>query len=104
MVRANTTKQVQTTTKHDLWFVVVLLRLISGGFGCFKVQNHFRLEEQQRMETIFQLNSEQIFVAKRVLEEHNVAITGQVVVVVVCSFLQCLDNFTLANKCPYFEP
>ena len=26
-----------------------------------------------------------------------------VVVVVVCNFLQCLENFTLVNRCPYFK-
>ena len=26
-----------------------------------------------------------------------------VVVVVVCNFLQCLKNFTIVNKCPYFK-
>ena len=25
------------------------------------------------------------------------------VVVVVCNFLQCLENFTLVNRCPYFK-
>ena len=39
----------------------------------------------------------------RILSPDNHTQECPTTVVVVCNFLQCLENFTLVNRCPYFK-